>query len=294
MKLKYINTNNNYKTVNDVLIKELHLSTRLLNKLIKNQLIFLNENSCNTKSLLNIGDVVTIKLDFEEDNSNVVPKKINLDIVYEDEWLLIINKSAGIAIHPSILHYDDSLSNGVKFYFDSIGLKKKIRPVNRLDKNTSGLVIFAKNEYIQECLVRQMKNDMFYKEYVAICEGKFEKSKETINAPIARKENSIIERCVDESGDNAITEYEVIKYNEKMNYSIVRCILKTGRTHQIRVHMRYIGHPILGDTLYGNTSELINRQALHSFKLDFVHPLLRVPVLYTAKIPDDMALFFTT
>ena len=261
MKLKYINTNNNYKTVNDVLIKEFHLSTRLLNKLIKNQLIFLNENSCNTKSLLNIGDVVTIKLDFEEDNSNVVPKKINLDIVYEDEWLLIINKSAGIAIHPSILHYDDSLSNGVKFYFDSIGLKKKIRPVNRLDFNTSGLVVFAKCEYIQECLSREMLNGTFKKEYLCLAEGIFDKKSDTIDLPIARKENSIIERCVSQNGQRSITHYKVL--NEFDGFSLVKCVLETGRTHQIRVHMSNIGHPLLGDTLYGHSSSLINRQALH-------------------------------
>ena len=273
MKLKYINTNNNYKTVNDVLIKEFHLSTRLLNKLIKNQLIFLNENSCNTKSLLNIGDVVTIKLDFEEDNSNVVPKKIDLDIVYEDEWILIINKSAGIAIHPSILHYDDSLSNGVRFYFDSIGLKKKIRPVNRLDFNTSGLVVFAKCEYIQECLSREMLNGTFKKEYLCLAEGIFDKKSDTIDLPIARKENSIIERCVSKNGQRSITHYKVL--NEFDGFSLVKCVLETGRTHQIRVHMSYIGHPLLGDTLYGHSSSLINRQALHCYKIEFIHPVYK-------------------
>ena len=283
---------NNYTNLKEILKAHFNISDRLLLKLKKNNKILLNNNPCNINSQLSFNDQIEVNLDFDEDSSNIVPVKMNLDIVYEDEAYLVINKPAGMTVHPSMDHYADSLSNGIKYYFDSINLKKKIRPVNRLDKNTSGLVIFAKNEYIQECLVRQMKNDMFYKEYVAICQGKFEKPKETINAPIARKENSIIERCVDESGDNAITEYEVIKYNEKMNYSIVRCILKTGRTHQIRVHMRYIGHPILGDTLYGNTSELINRQALHSFKIKFFHPILKIPVLYTAKIPSDMALFF--
>ena len=293
MKLFYvINNENNYTNLKEILKAHFNISDRLLLKLKKNNKILLNNNPCNINSQLSFNDQIEVNLDFDEDSSNIVPVKMNLDIVYEDEAYLVINKPAGMTVHPSMDHYADSLSNGIKYYFDSINLKKKIRPVNRLDKNTSGLVIFAKNEYIQECLVRQMKNDMFYKEYVAICQGKFEKPKETINAPIARKENSIIERCVDESGDNAITEYEVIKYNEKMNYSIVRCILKTGRTHQIRVHMRYIGHPILGDTLYGNTSELINRQALHSFKIKFFHPILKIPVLYTAKIPSDMALFF--
>ena len=215
---------------------------------------------------------------------------MNLNIIYEDDAYLVINKPAGMPVHPSMDHFTDSISNGVRYYFDLTNLKKKIRPVNRLDKNTSGLVIFAKNEYIQECLVKQMKNNQFYKEYIAICEGEFEQKHGTINAPIARKENSIIERCIDKSGDTAITEYEVIKYNEEKNYSIVKCILKTGRTHQIRIHMNYIEHPLLGDTLYGNASELISRQALHSYKISFIHPIEKKVADYTAPLPFDMKL----
>ena len=133
-----------------------------------------------------------------------------------------------------------------------------------------------------------MKNNMLHKEYIAICDGKFEKEKGIINAPIARKENSIIERCVNKDGDIAITEYEVLKYCNSYNYSVVKCNLKTGRTHQIRVHMSYIGHSILGDTLYGTSSTLINRQALHSHITSFIHPINNIVVRYTAPIPDDM------
>ena len=187
-----------------------------------------------------------------------------------------------------MLHYENSLSNGIKYYFDKIGLKKKIRPVNRLDKDTSGIVIFAKNEYIQECLVKQMKKNVFSKEYLAICEGIFEKRSGTITAPIARKENSIIERCVKEDGDISITHYNVLKINSSYNYSIVKLLLETGRTHQIRVHLSHIGHPILGDTLYGNGSTKINRQALHALKVSFVHPISKKEVCYIAPIPNDM------
>ena len=196
---------------------------------------------------------------------------MDLDIVYEDEWILIVNKSAGIAIHPSVLHYSDSLCNGIKYYFNSISLNKKIRPVNRLDFNTSGLVIFAKCEYIQECLISQMKKNLFKKEYLAICEGSFDIKSDTISLPIARKDNSIIERCISENGQQSITHYEVLK--EFKNYTLIKCILETGRTHQIRVHLSAIGHPLLGDTLYGNKSDLINRQALHCYKLKFIHPI---------------------
>ena len=178
MELKYIKKeNDNYITINDILNLELCISSRLRLKLIKNKKIFLNGKPCDTRSSLNIDDIITINLDFEEDNSNIMPFDIKLDIIYEDEWFLIINKPASIAIHPSILHYNNSLSNGVKFYFDLIGIKKKIRPVNRLDLNTSGLVIFAKSEYIQEALSMQMNNKEFKKEYLAIAEGIFDKQK---------------------------------------------------------------------------------------------------------------------
>ncbi len=289
MKLIYqIKENDNFFNIKELLKVHFNISDRLLLKLKKNNKIFLNGNTANVNSQIQHNDIIEAVIDFEEDNSNIIPVDMKLNIIYEDDAYLIINKPAGLPIHPSMDHFTDSLSNGVKYYFDSINLKKKIRPVNRLDKNTSGLVIFAKNEYIQECLVKQMKANIFYKEYIAICEGKFENLKGTINAPIARKQDSIIERCVNESGDVAITEYEVLKYNEQNNYSIVKCILKTGRTHQIRVHMSYIGHPILGDTLYGHESKLINRQALHSYKTSFVHPLIQKSVSYTVPLPYDM------
>ena len=147
------------------------ISDRLLIKLKNNRKIFVNGNFAFVNMGLNVGDNISIFIDFIENNSNIVPNAIPLDIVYEDDALLIINKLAGIPVHPSMEHYTDSLSNGVRFYFDSIGLKKKIRPVNRLDKNTSGIVIFAKNEYIQESLIRQMENGVFTKEYLAIVVG---------------------------------------------------------------------------------------------------------------------------
>ncbi len=288
MKLKYtIKENDTYSNLKELIKAYFNISDRLLLKLKKNNKILINNTVANINSPLSTNDIIEILIDFEEDNSNIVPTSMNLDIIYEDDSYIVINKPANMPVHPSMDHFTDSLSNGVKYYFDSIGLKKKIRPVNRLDRNTSGLVIFAKNEYIQECLARQMKNNEFYKEYIAICEGNFENKKGIINAPIARKEKSIIERCVNSAGDTAITEYEVLLYNAKYNYSVVKCILKTGRTHQIRVHMSYIHHPIIGDTLYGHSSELINRQALHSYRTSFIHPVAQKQVTYIAKLPLD-------
>ena len=258
-------------SINHILKVNCNFSSRLLNKVIKKKLVFLNDQLVDTRKFPNTFDIISVNLDYSEDSDNVVPTKMDLDIVYEDDALLILNKPAGIATHPSVLHFSDSLSNGVKWYFNSIKLYKKIRPVNRLDLNTSGLIIFAKNEYIQECLIKQMENKTFKKEYLAICTGIFKEKCGTINAPIARKNNSIIERCINTNGQSAITHYSVIK--EFDNLSLVKCTLETGRTHQIRVHMAYIGHSLLGDELYGKTSDLINRQSLHSFRLSFLHPI---------------------
>ena len=147
MEIKYcitVNDKNKYENIHSLLKNELHISNRLLTKLIEEKCIKLNDSICDTRNSFEINDILIINFDYPEDNANVVPTKMDLDIIYEDDWLLIVNKPAGVAIHPSILHYADSLSNGVKFYFDSIGLQKKIRPVNRLDFNTSRISYFCK------------------------------------------------------------------------------------------------------------------------------------------------------
>ena len=286
MILTYIVEKNKYETVNQVLKNEFKISSRLLHKLINSNQIFLNSNSIDTRSIVKENDVIVVDLDFVEESENIISQKMDLNIIYEDDDILAINKPAGIAIHPSILHYSDSLANGVKYYLESIGLKRKIRPINRLDLNTSGLVIFAKNEYVQECLIRQMNKNIFKKEYLAIVDGIFDEDCGTINLKIDRKENSIIERCISENGQSAITHYKVIKAFD--TFSLVKCTLETGRTHQIRLHMSAIGHPLLGDTLYGIESDLINRQALHSYKMNFIHPITNKKVELFCDLPDDM------
>ena len=279
-----------YDKVKQVINNEFNISYNLLVKLKKNKRIFLNGNATYIDKEIHDGDEISLIIDFKEDSSNIVSTKMDLTILYEDDVLLIIDKPAGIPVHPSILHYDNSLSNGVKYYFDTINLSKKIRPVNRLDRNTSGIVIFAKNEYIQDALSKQMQSGVFKKEYIAICKGSFDKKTGIISAPIARKENSIIERCVNPSGDVAITHYKVLKEfsidGELLSKLLIN--LETGRTHQIRVHMAYICHPILGDSLYGTESDLINRQALHAYKVEFIHPLTKEAISITASIPEDM------
>ena len=285
MIIKYINKDN-YNTVNDVLINEFQFSSRLMSKLIKNKKIYLNNSFCDTRKSINYNDEIVVDLSGKENNSNIVATNMDLDIIYEDDWFLVVNKQPGIAVHPSSLHYSDSLSNGVKFYFDKIGLKKKIRVVNRLDYNTSCIVVFAKCEYIHEQFSKQMMQHIFQKEYLCIINGFLDNSYGIIDLPIDRKQGSIIERCIDKNGQKSITHYEVLKTFS--DYSLVKCILETGRTHQIRVHFSAIGHPLLGDTLYGTASDLINRQALHSNKIDLIHPITKEHLSFESLLPNDM------
>ena len=290
MTLKYIVADTKYQNINQALKQEFHISARLQHRLIDEKHVLLNGTVTDTRVSISKNDIITVNLDFEEESENIVSTEMKLDIIYEDDAFLVLNKPAGIAVHPSILHYEDSLSNGVKFYFESIGLKRKIRPINRLDLNTSGLIVFAKNEYVQECLIRQMNFHIFKKEYIAFVVGHFDEPNGTINLPIARKPNSIIERCISDKGQEATTDYEVLKEFKVDSdcFSVVECSLKTGRTHQIRVHMAAIGHPLLGDTMYGVSSPLINRQALHSYKISFIHPATNKTLELTCELPDDM------
>lgn len=286
MELNYI-VKNSDTSIKQILKNEFNMSERFILKLKTQKCIYINNISVPIHSSINEGDILSIKENFIEASDGIVPNEnIILNILFEDDYLLILDKPAGLPVHPSILHYEDSLSNGVKAYFNKIGLKKKIRPVNRLDKDTSGIVIFAKNEYIQECLIKQMSNNSFKKKYIAVLEGILEKESGTINAPIARKDNSIIERCISENGDVAISHYKVLQ--RLTNMTEVEYTLETGRTHQLRIHSAFIGHPIVGDSLYGRKSELISRQALHSYYVSFIHPITKKEMVIRSELPSDI------
>lgn len=286
MKLVYQKKNDSYQTIRDIIKLHFGISDRLTTKLKKAHSIFLNH-----QPMLYLDQSIKeddwIEIVFPElQESNIIPTKMKISILYEDDCYLILDKPAGIAIHPSLSHYTNTLSNGIAYYYSQIGLKQKIHIVTRLDKNTSGLVIVAKNEYIQENLNKQMKQQLLIKKYLAIVQGSFPSQSGMIHAPIKRKESSIIEREVNIEGKDALTYYKVIK--EMKNMSLVEFSLKTGRTHQIRVHSAYLGHPIIGDSLYGTSSPLIKRQALHCFTLSFLHPLTKKRVTYSSSMPKDM------
>ena len=293
MILQYRVIDNKFYNLKEILKVHFQLSDNLITKLKQNRKILLNSEFTYLDHLVKINDFVEVDLDLEESSENIVPNpNIELDIVFEDDSILIVNKSAGIPVHPSMNHFTDSLSNAVKYYFNTINLKKKIRPVNRLDKNTSGLVIFAKNEYVQDLLIKQMKANIFKKEYLAILVGTLKEKNGVINAPIARKEGSIIEREINEKGFSSMTHFKLIRNFEYNNtkLSLVKFVLETGRTHQIRLHSKYINHPILGDSLYGSSSSFISRQALHAYKINFLHPIKKEPLSFEVPLPEDMLL----
>lgn len=289
MNFKYIVNSDKYSNVKELLKVKFKFSERMIIKLKKEKRIFLNNSPVYISAPLNIHDVIQIDMDFVETADNIQPTQMNLKIIYEDEYLLILNKPAGLPIHPSANHFSDSLSNGVKYYFDTKNLAIKLRPVNRLDKDTSGIVIFAKHPYIQECLIKQMKNKKFCKNYLALVSGIFSPKNGTINAPITRKDNSIIERTIDLSStldkEQAITHYKTLEILK--NASLVEFTLETGRTHQIRVHSKFMNCPLIGDTLYGNPSTLISHQALHAYKISFYHPITNEFLEFTTQMPED-------
>ena len=243
MKLTYINTDNKYSTIRQILNQEFNISSRFISKLKKYQAILLNGKPMFIDKEIKLNDEITVNLDIDEESTGIVPVQNPFDIIYEDDAILVINKPYNMPVHPSSSHFTDTLANAVQFYYNEKRYKNKIHLVNRLDKDTSGIVVFAKNGYIKECLIDQMRNNLFHKEYIAFVDGVLEKNSGIINASISRKPGSIIEREVNVDGDIAITHFE--KISQYKDYTMVRFILETGRTHQIRVHCKYIGHPIL-------------------------------------------------
>ena len=288
MILEYrVEENDINRTYKSILQNKLRISNRLLTKLKNSQKLTVNGNLLFVNKTASVGDLIKVDINLNNENDGIKPQKGDLEVLFEDEYYIAINKPANMVVHPCSYHQDCTLSNYLKYYLKT---NNKIHPVNRLDKDTSGVVLFAKNEYAQELFnIMQNKAD---KVYITIVEGKFEGGEGTIDAPIARREESIIERCVDlHNGQNAVTHYKVLKsFNlDGKDYSMLEVRLETGRTHQIRVHLAYIGHPIVGDGLYNkNDTKLINRQALHAHKLAFIHPITNKIVDIEAKIPKDM------
>lgn len=235
------------------------------------------------------GDHLRIALSEESSSEHIEPVNLPLDIVYEDPDLLVVNKPAGMPIHPSLNNYDNSLGNAVAWYFAEKNEPFVFRCINRLDRDTSGLTIIAKNIVSAGILSNNIahKTSGILREYLAIVKGTVTPASGTIDAPLGRKDGSIIERTIDfEHGEHAVTHYRVV--HEKNGHSLLSLTLETGRTHQIRVHLKYAGFPLIGDYLYNPDMERMDRQALHAFRLKFFHPLTGDPMEFTTPLPADM------
>ena len=249
--------------------------------------ILVNQKWAYVKTILNPDDKLEIHLEETASSEHIVPVELPFSIVYEDEDILVVNKPAGMPIHPSLNNYENSLANGLMWYYTQQGKPFIFRCTNRLDRDTSGLTVIAKHLISSSILSSMGARHEIKREYLAIVRGSVTPPSGTIDAPLARPGSSILERKVDfEHGERAVTHYKVVE--EKNGHSLVSLILETGRTHQIRVHMQYLGFPLVGDYLYNPDMEYIHRQALHSWKLSFIHPITREPMEFTAELPDDM------
>jgi len=268
-------------------LREKGYSRKLIIHLKKtNHGIVLNDKWDYVYSKLKAGDILKIHLIESKSPAHILPVKMDLDIVYEDVDLMVINKPCNMPIHPSMGNYDNTLANGILEYFNQKGETFVYRCINRLDRDTTGLLIIAKNGLSAGILSEMGKRRKIDRTYLAVVKGT-PPSYGRIDAPIGRVPDSVIEREVRFlDGEDAVTNYEVIK--SKDGYSLVKLKLETGRTHQIRVHMKHIGYPLIGDYLYYPDYDKIKRQALHSYRIKFLHPITGKEMDFCAELPEDM------
>ncbi|RDW18281.1 RNA pseudouridine synthase [Oceanobacillus arenosus] len=272
--------------IRDFLQMNQAFSRRMLTTVKKDERILVNGTPQTVRFCLTEGDYLEVHLPKETIGDNMVPEEMELEIVYEDDALIVLNKPAGIATIPSRHHPTGTIANGVLAYYAKNKIPYTIHVVTRLDRDTSGLLLIAKDRYSHSLLSTSQKQGKVKRKYQAIVSGHLEQKNGTIDAPIERKEGSIIERAVIETGKRAVTHYSVLK--EYVDASLVEMELETGRTHQIRVHLSHINHPLLGDDLYGGSIDRIKRQALHCVEVSCEHPFTKEIIRLRSTPPDDM------
>ena len=264
------------------LLDKMNISVRMLCSIKKEKSVTVNGKYVPMHTMVCGTDIIKIELPHESNEYEA--QQMGIEVLYEDFDLLVVEKPFGMVVHPTRNHLENTMLNALKYYFDENGIKSKVRFVNRLDRDTSGILIVAKNAYAHSVLTKDTSMWEMHKKYIAVVEGKLDESG-TIRLPIIKSEDGI-RRMVDENGQECVTHYRTIKSNERASF--VELELETGRTHQIRVHMSAIGYPIFGDELYGGNMDFIERQALHCIELGFYSPRLEKEIRVKTKLHDDI------
>lgn len=276
------------RKIREYLKEEMGLSSRFIRGSAMGQRILVNNTPVRMNYVLKENDNISISLNKKE-SQNIEPEKIDIDIVYEDSEIIVVNKGPNMVVHPTKRYQSGTLANALLYYFKETNQDCIVRLVSRLDMDTSGLIIIAKNQYAHMELSNNMQRNEIEKRYLALVHGHMEEMEGTIDKPIYRPEiEGNMKRVVDERGQRSITHYKVIE--RLKDADLVECLLETGRTHQIRVHLTSLGHPIYGDTLYGDESdsEIMPRQALHAYGLNFKSPRTKKPLELRAELPNDI------
>ena len=272
-------------TLEDYLKQELKISARTRQRLFHGHGILVNGKSAYSKRILKADDRVSVRQQGDS-TYGLEPENGLVEVLYEDAAIIVLNKPAGVMVHPAGQTASGTLANYLAGYFSQKGQIITIRPLHRLDRDTSGCVLFAKSAAVQQALEKQLQNGELHRVYQALVEGQLDKPCDTLDYPIGRKPQSPNRRQVTEKGQRAVTHYRVI--GQRKDCTLLEARLETGRTHQIRVHFAHIGHPVLGDRMYGHRSRLINRQALHASGLELIHPETGKTIKVEAPLPDDI------
>lgn len=279
--------------IDKYLSEKTEYSREFIQKLISNELVLVNEKKVKPSYKVSIGDTVVIHEEELIEDNHIEPVKMDLNIVYEDNDIMVINKPSGLVVHPGHGNYNNTLVNGLMYYtknLSDIGGSERLGIVHRIDKDTSGLLLIAKSNKAHEILADDFKNKRIKREYVALLDGVFKNSSATIDAPIGRDKNNREKMAVTpDNSKHAITHMKVLKRYSK--YTLVSCILDTGRTHQIRVHMAYIGYPVHNDPMYSKGEASSFGQFLHSYKMDFIHPITKKEMHFEAPLPEEFESF---
>ncbi len=282
MKLEF-NVEENSIRLDVYLSKNCELSRSEVQRLIKEGNVLVNSKVEKSNYKVCEGDFII--LEHVKKEFNLIPQDVEFEIVYEDEHLIVVNKPLGLVVHPGVGNPDMTLVNGLLYHFDSLS-DNDIRPgiVHRIDKDTTGLLVVAKNNKVHDLLSEMIKSRELKREYIALVHGNITHTTGTIDAPIGRDKNNRQQMCVtDKNSKHAVTNFEVLE--KVLDFTLIKCILDTGRTHQIRVHMQYINHPIVGDMIYGRRKTIGDVQLLHAFRLTFKHPVTNEEIVCSAPIP---------